>query len=187
MKLIIGLGNPGNEYENTRHNIGFSVIDAFLKQHKIELDKEKFNGVFYKGSDFVVAKPLTYMNKSGKFVKDIAKFFNIDIADILIIHDEINLPVAKAGLLVNGSSGNHNGIKDIMNEFKISTLNRLKIGVGFNNKFRLKDWVLSKFKLDELELLDKNMFKYIDAINCFLYNDIYFAMNLYNHKLKENE
>lgn len=187
MKLIVGLGNPTNEYDNTRHNIGFAVIDAFLKQHRIELDKEKFNGAFYKGSDFIVAKPLTYMNKSGEFVKSIAKFFNIDHSNILIIHDEINLPVAKASLLVSGGSGNHNGVKDIMTQFKIESLNRLKIGVGLNNKFKLKDWVLSKFTSQENELLDKNMSKYVDAINCFLYNDIYFAMNLYNRALKENE
>ena len=121
MKMIVGLGNPGKEYENTRHNIGFMIVDEYAKQYNINNFKKKFNGLYAKvyrnGEFFVIVKPLSYMNLSGTVVKRFASFFKIKPEDILVIHDDLDLPVGKIKVKAKGSSGGHNGIQNIIDNY----------------------------------------------------------------------
>jgi len=114
MKLIVGLGNPGKEYEATRHNIGFKVIDAFAHSIGEEVKKRKGSGLIYKGNGFVLAKPETYMNNSGDYVQKLVKFYKVKQEDLLIIYDEVQIPVGQAMMKPKGSAGGQNGMKDII-------------------------------------------------------------------------
>ena len=117
MKLIVGLGNPGKEYENTRHNMGFMFIDGYAKVKGVEINKKKFNGLYIdfinNGEKTILLKPQTYMNLSGEAVRAFVDFFKIDIKDILIISDDLDMPIGKIKLRPTGSSGGHNGLKNI--------------------------------------------------------------------------
>ena len=123
MKLIVGLGNPGKEYENTRHNVGFMIVDNYANNYGVLVDKKKFNGLycelFVDGEKIILLKPLSYMNLSGEVVSKFVNYFNIDLNDILVISDDLDLPVAKYRLRLFGSSGGHNGLKNI--EFMLNT------------------------------------------------------------------
>jgi PTH1 family peptidyl-tRNA hydrolase len=130
MKLIVGLGNYPKEYEFTRHNAGFLAIDDFCKKNLLELKTEKFNGLYVKTDSYIISKPLTFMNNSGDFVREIVKFFKIDIKDILIITDDIDSNFGSLKFRSNGSSGGQNGLKDIFNKLGTEEIKRIKIGTG---------------------------------------------------------
>ena len=153
MKLIVGLGNPGKEYENTRHNIGFKVIDALSHKYNVELNENKFNGMFYKGNGMILAKPLTYMNLSGDFVQKLAHYYKIDIEDILVVYDDLDLATGVVRYRQKGSSGGQNGIKDIINKMGTQEIKRLKIGIG-KPRNGAKNWVLGKFSPTQIQELD---------------------------------
>ncbi|MDR2829259.1 MAG: aminoacyl-tRNA hydrolase [Mycoplasmataceae bacterium] len=153
MKLIVGLGNFQKKYENTRHNVGFMAIDNFCKENKIILNEEKFNGVYFKDNDYIIAKPLTNMNLSGKFVSAIVKFYKINLEDILIIHDDVSFDIGSIKLKSSGSSGGQNGIRNIMELLKTEQIKRVKLGIGRNKQMILADYVLSKFNDKEREEL----------------------------------
>lgn len=167
MKLIVGLGNPGQEYEATRHNIGFKVIDLVAHSKGIELNKEKFTGVFYKGDDFILAKPMTFMNLSGDFVQKIAKFFKINVEDILVIYDDMDLATGTIRYREVGSSGGQNGMKDIIEKMGTDKIKRLKIGIG-RPKNGAKNWVLGTFTKLQLEELDKVKDDILNKVNEFI-------------------
>lgn len=162
MKLIVGLGNPGKEYENTRHNIGFKAIDLIADKKGVSLNNEKFKGIFYKGDGYILAKPLTYMNLSGEFVQALTTFFKIDKKDILVIYDDMDLPCGDLRYRAKGSAGGQNGMKDIINKMASEEIQRLKIGIGRPQHGSI-DHVLGKFtpeelaaiKLKEAEILNK--------------------------------
>ena len=139
MKLIVGLGNPGREYENTRHNIGFMALNYFPGNN---FDGEKFNAMYKKTKieeeDVLFIKPLTYMNLSGEAVERYVNFYKIDHKDILIIQDDLDLPTGTIRLKYKSSSGGHNGIKSIINLLGTDELPRLKVGISNNNKWILK-------------------------------------------------
>jgi PTH1 family peptidyl-tRNA hydrolase len=153
MKLIVGLGNFQKKYENTRHNVGFMAIDNFCKENKITLNEEKFNGTYFKENEYIIAKPLTNMNLSGKFVSAIVKFYKINLEDILVIHDDVSFGIGSIKLKTSGSSGGQNGIRNIMELLKTEQIKRVKLGIGRNKQMILADYVLSKFNSDELEEL----------------------------------
>ena len=165
MKLIVGLGNPGKEYIETRHNVGFLAIDQFAKEKNIQIKKKKFNGVFYKDKNFIIAKPLTYMNNSGNFVYSITKFFNIKNEDVLIIYDDLNFNIGKMVMKPQGSSGGQNGIKDIILQLGTEKIWRIKIGIGQTKEIH-KDYVLSNFSKKDLTQI--NFKKINQAISFFL-------------------
>ncbi len=181
MKLIVGLGNPGIEYENTRHNIGFKAIDAIAHHLSVKLNKSKFSGLFYQGKDFILAKPLTYMNLSGDFIIKIINYFKINLEDILIIYDDIALEPGKISLKKKGSSNGHNGIADIINKTKSNQIARLKIGIGKPSNNQV-DFVLGNFSVSELKIIDPLKKQIIDAILNFINFDLNVAIN----KLKQN-
>ncbi len=153
LKLIVGLGNPGKEYQLTRHNVGFIAIEHYLKTNNLQLNKNKFNGLFIKtkilGIDVIFAKPQTYMNLSGEFIANIKNFFNISIPNILVIYDDKDLKCGSYKLRPRGSSGGQNGMKNIINHLKTMDVKRLKIGIGSEKPFNTKDYVLQKFSKDQ--------------------------------------
>lgn len=180
MRIIIGLGNPGTEYEKTRHNIGFMVIDKLAKDLKVELSEKKFDGVFYKDNDLILAKPLTYMNNSGNFVQNLIKYFDLNIEDLIVIQDDLDLPLGKAFIKQKGSDGGHNGIKDIIAKLNTQEFKRLKIGIGRDNN--VINYVLGKFSFAEFKIVNEIIDHAVDALKTFIYNDIRFVMNKFNGK-----
>ena len=159
MKLIVGLGNPGKEYENTRHNIGFMAVDNYVKLHNLGDFKEKFNGMYIKyqlgNEQGILVKPLSFMNLSGDVVRKYVDYFKIDINDILIIHDDLDMPVGKIKIKVGGSSGGHNGIKDISIKLGTEEFKRLKVGIANNKNVDTKEYVLGRFSKEEKDVIYK--------------------------------
>lgn len=159
MKLIVGLGNPGNNYENTRHNVGFMVIDKLLTKLNLSLDESNFNGQYtkfkYKDESYIVAKPLTYMNLSGNFIQQIMHFYKINIEDIIVISDDLDLPVGSLRFKTTGSSGGHNGLKDIIKCLSTEDFKRIKIGIGRDKNMDIVNYVLQKIPSDQKVLIDK--------------------------------
>ncbi|MBP5684663.1 MAG: aminoacyl-tRNA hydrolase [Bacilli bacterium] len=150
MKLIVGLGNPGREYEDTRHNIGYMVVDNFVKANSLGTFTEKFNALLLKttfnNEQVIIIKPLSFMNLSGDVVRRVVDYYKIDINDIIVIHDDLDMPVGKIKLKLGGSSGGHNGLKDITNKLGNENYKHLKIGIANDKKIDTKDYVLGKFK-----------------------------------------
>ena len=175
MKLIVGLGNPGKEYEKTRHNVGFNVVDLYLKQNKLTLDKSKFNGKYTKTTindeEVIFLEPQTYMNNSGESVSAIMKFYKIKVEDILVIQDDLDMEIGKIKLKEKSSSGGHNGIKSIEDHLGTDNYKRLKIGISNNKDIDTKDYVLGKFSKEDREILDNTYKTCLDII------DDYFEMN----------
>ena len=181
MKLIVGLGNPGKEYENTRHNIGFMVIDNYLKNEKF---KTKFNGMYLKkvinNEEVIFLKPLSYMNLSGEVVKKYVNYFKINLSDLLIISDDLDMLCFKIKLKYKGSSGGHNGLKNIIQNINTEEFKRLKIGISNNLNIDTKSYVLSKFNQEELEKLHKKFEITNNIINDFINLDFEKVMSKYN-------
>lgn len=184
MKLIVGLGNPGKEYENTRHNIGFMVIDKLSIQLSIPLSNNKFEGLYgkgkYKGEDVVLLQPLTYMNNSGECIQKVMKFFKIEKDDVLIIYDDLDLPAGKLRLRISGSAGGHNGIKSIIAHLGGETFNRIKVGIDRSKVIPVVDYVLGKFTNDEIISIENGINQSVDACVDIINKDFKFAMNKYN-------
>lgn len=184
MKLIVGLGNIGTEYDKTRHNIGFMAIDTLCRKYNIEMNRRKFSGLygegFIDGEKVIVLKPEKYMNLSGEVVADFVKFYKINIEDILIIHDDLDLPVGRYKLKYKGSPGGHNGLKNIELHLHTNIYKRMKIGISNNKNIDTKDYVLGKFHSDELELLLPILEIVPDITLDFVEKDFDYVMNKYN-------
>lgn len=186
MKLIIGLGNPGKEYENTRHNIGFNVVDNYILKKRFSGNwKNKFNGLYFEvnvGKEKVIfLKPQSYMNLSGGVVKKFIDFFKINIDDILVISDDLDLLVGNFKLKEKGSSGGHNGLKDIEKCIGTSIYKRLKVGISNDKKCDTKDYVLGKISKDDMEVY-KSLYSVFENII-----DDYFSINFSNLMNKYNQ
>ncbi len=153
MKLVIGLGNPGKEYQNTRHNIGFQCIDYLIKNLNLGLPKIKFNAEVWKYSinneKYIFAKPLSYMNLSGKPSLLLATYFEINKKDIIVIYDDKDLDFLNLKIKLSGSAGGHNGMKSIIENFKSDQIARIKVGIGYSKHYLIKDWVLANFSFEE--------------------------------------
>ena len=184
MKLIVGLGNPGKEYENTRHNIGFIFIDDFATKNKVSIDKEKFNGLYTQATinnqKVILLKPLSYMNLSGEVVKKYVDYFKIDIDNILIINDDLDMNFGKIRLRPDGSSGGHNGLKNISLHLGTEKFKRLKIGISNNKEIDTKDYVLGKFNKEEKETINSLKETIGELLNDFTIMDFDKLMCKYN-------
>ncbi|CCK83509.1 Peptidyl-tRNA hydrolase [Lactobacillus equicursoris DSM 19284 = JCM 14600 = CIP 110162] len=185
MKLIVALGNPGLKYEKTKHNTGFMALDYYLKNHNLTLNRDKFDGLYAKekigGEDVIFLEPQTYMNESGKSVAPMANFFKIDPADILVIHDDMDMPVAKLRIRAGGKSGGHNGIKSIIASLGTEKFNRLKIGIKHPDKQSVVSWVLTPFDADQQALLDQSFETVDQVIDDFIAGkSAQYLMNRYN-------
>src|SRR5205823_3771644 len=139
MKLIVGLGNPGKEYENTRHNLGFVIIDQLATKLNVELNKKKFNGLYYQASEYILLKPQTYMNNSGECVVAFLSYFRIPVANLLVIYDDVAWPVGKFRYRGQGSDGGHNGMKNIIELLGSQDFKRLRIGIDYDRNFLIKN------------------------------------------------
>lgn len=181
MKLVVGLGNPGREYENTRHNIGFIILDNILGNVKWST---KFNGEYYEdninGEKIIFVKPLSYMNLSGGVVSSFANFYKINNKDIIVIQDDLDLPVGKLRLKIRSSAGGHNGIKDIIASLGTDDFLRIKIGIAKNNNIDTKDYVLGKLGKEDLNKIQENGDIVKNIINNYHYDNIQDLMNKYN-------
>lgn len=185
MKLITGLGNPGTKYDKTKHNTGFMALDNYLEKNNLTLDKEKFNGFWTKtkinGEDVIFLEPQTYMNDSGKSIAPLANFFKIDPKDILVIHDDMDMPIGKIRIRANGKSGGHNGIKSIMACLGTNEFNRLKIGIRHPQKQSVVSWVLTPFDDEQQKLMDQAFETSESIIDDFIAGkNAQYLMNQYN-------
>lgn len=185
MKLIVGLGNHGREYDNTRHNIGFIVLDNYCQKNNLEFNNQKFNGLYVQtiidNEKVLLLKPQKYMNLSGEVVRDFVNYFKIDIQDILIINDDLDINLGKFKLKTKGSSGGHNGLKNIQENLGTDSYKRLKIGISNNKLIQTKDYVLGKFSSDDLCLLKPVIEKTELIIKDFIHNSFDLLMTKYNN------
>lgn len=179
MKLIVGLGNPGSKYEHTRHNMGFDTLDLLNETLKIKLDKKKFQGLYGKGEGIILFKPETFMNLSGIAVREIMTFYKIDIEDLLVISDDMALPVGKIRLRDAGSSGGHKGLQNIIDNLGTDKFKRVRIGIG-EPKINTIDFVLSKPSKEEAPLISDAQKHAKDAILEYLKSDFTRAMSKFN-------
>jgi PTH1 family peptidyl-tRNA hydrolase len=187
MKLIAGLGNPGREYRDTRHNVGFMVVDEIARRHKLTfamapsqipdtMIAKKF-GV----EGLLVAKPLTFMNNSGEAVAALARYYDISIGDLLVVVDEVALPFGRLRARARGSAGGHNGLKSVIARLGTTEFARLRLGVGRGDARKdLADHVLSKFEADEQSALGEFIARAADAAEMFAADGIEKVMNTYN-------
>lgn len=186
MKLIIGLGNIGNEYQNTRHNVGFMAVDYFADKNKLEFKNTKLKAMISKGKianeDVIIAKPTTYMNLSGEALSLITKFYQIDTKDILVIYDDLDLDTGKIRIRKAGSAGGQNGMKNIIQHIKTENIARVRIGISKSPIIPTKDYVLGKFTSDEFKTIHTALATVELIINDFITKDIDYIMNRYNKK-----
>lgn len=185
MKLITGLGNPGQKYDRTKHNTGFMALDNYLNKNNLTLNKDKFDGLWTKekinGEDVIFLEPQTYMNDSGKSIAQVANFFKIDPKDILVIQDDMDMPIGKIRIRANGKSGGHNGIKSIMASLGTNNFNRLKIGIKHPENESVVSWVLTPFNTEQQKQMDKAFTTSEDIIDDFINGkDAQYLMNRYN-------
>ncbi len=186
MKLIVGLGNPGKEYEKTRHNMGFMFIDDYAKKKNVEITKKKFQGLYVEfinnGEKTILLKPQSYINLSGEVVKSFVDFYKINIEDILIINDDLDLPIGKYKLRPTGSSGGHNGLKNIEAHLHTQDYKRLKIGISNNKEMDTKDYVLGDISKENQKIIDELKDTVNNIIDDFYKLDFEALMAKYNHK-----
>ena len=177
MKLIVGLGNPGKEYAGTRHNCGFMVIDRLASKLNVDVDQNKFKGLYakvkYHGEDIILLKPQTYMNLSGESVNAVMNFFKID-------KEDLDMPVGKLRLRKTGSAGGHNGIKNIIAHLNSQDFKRIRVGIDRHKYMNVADYVLSRFSKVESEAIEQGIENAANAVLDYLDNDFNHAMNYYN-------
>ena len=187
MKLIVGLGNPGREYRDTRHNVGFMVIDELARRHGLSLSMapsqvpDAFVAKRYGAQPLLVAKPLTFMNRSGDAVAALARYYDIEPADLLVVVDEVALPFGRLRARARGSAGGHNGLKSIVDRLGTQEFPRLRLGIGRgDSRIDLADHVLSTFESGERAELESFIARAADAAEMFAVNGIATVMNTYN-------
>ncbi|MCQ2978380.1 MAG: aminoacyl-tRNA hydrolase [Clostridia bacterium] len=187
MYIIVGLGNPGKEYEHTRHNAGFDVIDILADKYNISVTTKKFQALIGDGiinnKRVMLVKPQTFMNLSGNSVKEIINFYHLTNEDLMIIYDDISLDVGNMRIRTKGSAGGHNGIKSIISQVGSDTFDRIKVGVGDKKDNQdLADHVLSKMSKSDREEFEVTLNNVADAVFDRLGNDMNYIMNKYNAK-----
>ena len=176
MKLIVGLGNPGKEYDNTRHNIGFMILDKYLENEDVSWQK-KFKGEVYVNNSIIYLKPSTYMNNSGESVFEALNYYHVSISDVFIIQDDLDMNFGTYKVKKSSESGGHNGIKSIIKYLNSKEFGRLKIGINTDKNYAADKFVLGKFTKEELNDIENNMSKYISIIDDFINNDIDYTIN----------
>jgi len=187
MKLIVGLGNPGKEYRETRHNVGFKVADEIAKRHGLTLAMapsqvpDAFIAKKFGAEPLLIAKPQTFMNNSGDVVAALARYYDIATGDLLVVVDEVALPFGRLRARARGSAGGHNGLKSVIARLGTTEFPRLRLGVGRGDARRdLADHVLSKFEADEQSALEEFIARAADAAEMFAVDGIEKVMNTYN-------
>ncbi|MEN2375803.1 aminoacyl-tRNA hydrolase [Lactiplantibacillus plantarum] len=185
MKMIVGLGNIGRQYAQTRHNVGFMIVDELASKLNVTFQTSKFEAqvatAFQDGKKILLVKPATYMNDSGRAVGPLMSYYNVDPADLLVIHDDLDLPLGKVRLKQKGSAGGHNGIKSIISHVGDQHFKRVKVGIDHPQKMSVVDYVLGKFTPAEVAKVDDAKITALAAVEAWLANDDFAAvMNQYN-------
>lgn len=184
MYIIVGLGNPGKQYENTRHNIGFITVDYLANQHNIKINKIKHKALVGEGfinrEKVLLVKPQTFMNLSGRSVREILDYYKVEADELIVIYDDIDLETGKIRIRKKGSAGTHNGMRSIIYDIQTDLFPRIRIGVGRDERIELSSYVLSKFKKDEIEIVEKAVRDSAKAVEAFIEHGIDNAMNEYN-------
>ena len=191
MKLVAGLGNPGAQYRGTRHNVGFDVIDLLVTRHGLGFEAAPAAAVQAKwrldGDTVLLAKPLTYMNLSGPALAELARYYRIELPDVLVVSDDVNLPLGRLRARPGGSEGGHNGLRSIAEAFGTIEYARLRVGVGRGDGRRdLADHVLAKFELDERPEIEGAVARAADAVEAWIRRGIDDVMNVYNRAEKSD-
>ena len=192
MYLIAGLGNPGKQYEATRHNMGFDTIDCLVEKHNIPQGGVKFNAMYGKsiigGEKAILMKPLSYMNLSGGPIQEMSGYFKIDPeTELIVIYDDIDLEPGQLRIRKKGSAGGHNGIKDIIRRLGTEKFIRIRVGVGAKPKdWDLADFVLGRFSDSDRKLVDEGINDAAEAVEMILSEGVDAAMNKYNRKKPKN-
>ena len=188
MKLVVGLGNPGSQYKGTRHNVGFEVVDELARRASVAFESAPAEALMARwrrtedgrANDLLLVKPLTFMNLSGQAVGELARYFKIDVADLLIVVDEVHLPLGRLRARARGSAGGHNGLKSVIAHLG-DEFSRLRVGVGRGGDQRnLADHVLSRFEKDEREEVERMTTRAADAAEMFIASGIEAVMNAFN-------
>ena len=185
MKCIVGLGNPGKKYDQTRHNVGFMIIDELAKQNNWTLQQEKFRGIYtiehVNGEKVLLLKPLTYMNLSGESLRQFMDYYNIETDDVLVAYDDLDLPPGKIRLREKGSHGGHNGIRNIIDHLGTKEFKRLRIGVGRPSvPMSVVDYVLSKFDKEQQEPVFNSVNQAVKACESWIEKPFNEVMNEFN-------
>lgn len=188
MYIIAGLGNPGREYEMTRHNIGFAAVDYLADKNRVKVNKLKFKALYGEtqiaGEKVFLIKPQTYMNLSGESIGDFVSFFKIPPQNVIIISDDVALEAGRLRIRAKGSAGGHNGLKSIIYHLKTDEFPRIRMGVGapVHAEHDLADYVLGRFTREEIPVMEDAIIRAADAAGTIIQTGIDAAMNRYNHK-----
>jgi PTH1 family peptidyl-tRNA hydrolase len=184
MKLVIGLGNPGGKYENTRHNVGFQVLDELARRWSYEKGRRRFNGLIADGTirneRVLLLKPETFMNLSGRSAREASTFLKLDVQDLLIVVDDMALPLGRLRLRPQGSAGGHNGLTSLIQELGTDAFNRLRIGIGQVAGERMVGHVLGAFTAEEQPVIQQSLRTAADAVECWAIEGIDAAMTKFN-------
>jgi PTH1 family peptidyl-tRNA hydrolase len=184
IKMVVGLGNPGKEYVDTRHNIGFRVIDSLAESLKIDVRKKKFNACLGSGEfadkKVILLKPMQFMNCSGQAVATAAGFYKLALINLLVVTDDMALPPGRIRVRMKGSAGGHNGLADVIEKLSTENISRLRIGIGQSDEGMAYDYVLSKPTEADKPLLEKAITKAQDAVLCWVEYGIRATMNKFN-------
>jgi len=181
IRLIVGLGNPGAEYNRTRHNVGFNVVDLLASEWRLTWQHSKsWHALWAKGEKIILVKPTSYMNRSGEPLAAVANFYKIAPAEILVVLDDLALELGRLRLRTEGGTGGHNGLESIILQFGTEAIPRLRIGIGAAPSEGAVDHVLGRFFDEERPVVEKTIARAADAVKCAIDNGVLSAMNLFN-------
>jgi PTH1 family peptidyl-tRNA hydrolase len=187
IRLVAGLGNPGREYQRTRHNVGFMVLDRLAADARLRWEfSAKWNAGWAK-SDVILVKPATFMNRSGEAVVALASFYKIAAEEVLVVLDDFALPLGRLRLRSQGSSGGHNGLESVFEHFGTESVPRLRVGIGAAPAQGATDYVLGRFFEEEQPLLDNAIRRAAEAVKCAIDKGLIAAMNLFNQPPEEEK
>ncbi|MEG1583743.1 MAG: aminoacyl-tRNA hydrolase [Anaerovorax sp.] len=186
MYVIVGLGNPGKKYENTKHNIGFCTLDYLAQENDIKINRIKHKALVGEGTigrkKVLLVKPQTYMNLSGNSVREIIDYYKVDSQQLLVIYDDIDLEMGRLRIRKKGSAGTHNGMRSIISDIQTEEFPRIRIGIGGERKGDLASYVIGKFHKDSIKTMEEAVRRASAAIECILDEGIDIAMGAYNIK-----
>lgn len=185
MYLIVGLGNPEKEFSNTRHNMGFDVINKIAKKYEIDITRTKFNGLYGSGTieneKVILLKPQTFMNLSGQSIKPFIDFYKIPLENVLVIYDDMDVEIGNIKIRKKGSAGSHNGAKSVVHELSSEDFPRIRVGIGRpENEYDAIDYVIGKIEEEQYKQLENGIDQAVKAISEYIIKGIDSAMNRYN-------
>lgn len=188
MYIIVGLGNPGKRYEQTKHNVGFITIDVLAEKYGIHINKIKHKALVGEGIIFgqkvLLIKPQTYMNLSGNSVREIVAYYKPPIENLVVVYDDIDIPMGSLRIRKSGSAGTHNGMRSIIYDLQNDKFPRVRIGIGGDRHIPLSDYVIGGFRKEDKAIMEESITRAVSALECILEKGIVHAMNEYNNKNK---